>query len=34
MFKRNAITGELRRARRIASDFDKETKKMIPKTCY
>ena len=27
-YKRNAITGELHRARRIASDFDKETKKI------
>ena len=27
-YKRNAITGELHRARRIASGFDKETKKI------
>ena len=27
-YKRNAITGELHRARRIASDFDKETKRI------
>ena len=27
-YKRNAITGELHRAKRIASDFDEETKKI------
>ena len=30
-YKRNAITGELRRAKRIASNFDEETKKIRSK---
>ena len=33
-YKRNAITGELHRAKKIALDYDKETKRIRSKYTY